>query len=266
MPLLALGLLIACGAGLSAVVMAELTGQKVRYARSVETATGLPVLAVLPAVHRPSNGEDIVPKGDAYAEAIRALHAGLSILPSRNQRGRLILVTSTAREEGRSTTAIALARSTVQAGLRTLVIDADFTNPRLSRKMGFVSDQLGFSDLLTGRAGFEHVISTDSASTVQIMPAGREYHASPLASPRFQAIMDGIVRAYDAVIIDCAPVSRSTDSHVLARIADQCVYAVRWNSVTREALMDGLRRLAISGMRAGSVGIVMTRSQGAALS
>jgi capsular exopolysaccharide synthesis family protein len=264
-PLLALGLLIACGAGLSAVVMSELTGQKVRYARDVEAATGLPVLAVVPSVKRPSAGEDILPKGDAYGEAIRTLHASLNITPSRNQRGRMILVTSSAREEGRTTTAMALARSTVKAGLRALVIDADFENPKLSRKLGFVGEQLGFSDLLAGRAGYEHVISADPASSVQIIPAGREYQASALASPRFQMIVDGLVRAYDVVIVDCAPLARSDDPHALARIADQCIYVVRWNATDRESVMAGLRRLAISGMRNGGVGMVLTRAERAAL-
>jgi uncharacterized protein involved in exopolysaccharide biosynthesis/Mrp family chromosome partitioning ATPase len=264
-PLLALGLLIACGAGLSAVVIAEVTGQKVRYARDLETATGLPVLAVIPVAARPVKGVDILPKDKKYDEAIQMLHAGLNVSPSRNQRGRLILVASTVRDEGRTTTALALSRSMAQAGLRALLIDADSSNPALSRKLGFVGDQLGFSDLLSGRASFEHVISPDPGSSAQIIPAGREHQVSALNSPRFAGVMDGLIRAYDAVVVDCPPLSRSNDPHTLSRIADQCIYTVRWNVTDKEAVMGGLRRLGISGMRHGGIGLVLTRAHKTAL-
>jgi Mrp family chromosome partitioning ATPase len=78
-------------------------------------------------------------------------------------------------------------------------------------------------------------------------------------------IVDGLVRAYDVVIVDCAPLARSGDPHALARIADQCLYVVRWNATDRDSVLAGLRRLAISGMRNGGVGMVLTRAQRAAL-
>jgi polysaccharide biosynthesis transport protein len=264
-PLLMLGLLIASAAGLTGVGIAELTARTVRYARDLEAAAGVPVAGILPNVPRWSEEEGVLPPGDDYGDAIRALHATLSIAPARNQRGKILLVTSTTRNEGRTTMTIALARSMAQSGLRVLLIDADFEHPTMSHLLGTRSDAVGFSDLLAGRAGYQNVIASDPASTAQFIPAGRDYAVSVLGSPGFQQVIDGLCRTYDVVLMDCAPVGKSADAHMLARVADLCLYAVRWNSTETQRVIGGLRRIAVSGGR-GGIGVVITRANSSAAS
>jgi succinoglycan biosynthesis transport protein ExoP len=262
-PLLMLGLMIAAAAGLSGVGIAELSSRTVRYARDLEAAAGVPVAGILPNVPRWSEDEGVLPPGDAYGDAIRALHAALGIGPARNQRGKILLMTSTARNEGRTIMTVALARSMTQSGLKVLLVDADFEHPSMSQLLGTRSDAVGFSDLLAGRAGYQNVIAADPGSTAQFIPAGRDYAVSVLGSPGFQQVIDGLARTYDVVLIDCAPVGKSADAPMLARVADLCLYAVRWNSTATQSVIGGLRRIAVSGGRAG-IGVVITRADSSA--
>jgi uncharacterized protein involved in exopolysaccharide biosynthesis/Mrp family chromosome partitioning ATPase len=259
-----LAALVSSGLGLSSVFVADLRSKTVRDARDLE-GVGLTVFAALPKVRRRKSERTTMPRSEAYDDGIRALHAALGVTPARNQRGRIIMVTSTSRGEGRTTTTIALARSMAQSGVRVLVIDTDFEQPGLTHCMGVPAGAPGFTDLLTGRAGYEQVIMPDPGSAAQIIPAGGEYAVSPLASPKFQAIMDGLARAYDVILLDCGPVTRSADPQTLSRVSDQCIYAVQWDVTERDATASALRRLAIAGTRAG-IGAVLTRANLTSLS
>ncbi len=102
------------------------------------------------------------------------------------------------------------------------------------------------------------MIMRDPASNVHVISTGRGNAAQAMTSPRFPAIMYGLVRSYDAIVLDAPPVS-SSDAHWLAQLADQCVYAVRWDATERDRVVAGVRRLSTSGLR-GGIGLVLTRS------
>lgn len=254
-PMLVLAAMAALAAGLTTVFVAELTHRTLRHVYDVEAASGVPVLASLPSVGILPQDEALRDPGGLFADGIRSLHEGLGIFPAGNQRGRIVLVTSTARGEGRTSTAIALARFMAQGGLRVLLIDADFQQPEVEAMLG-LKPAWGFSDLLGGRAGYKHVILRDPASNVHVMGAGGTDALAALASPRLQGIMAQLTRAYDVIVLDAAPVW-SVEAHLLARLADQCVYAVRWDATERDRVTAGVRHLSASGVR-GGIGVVLT--------
>ncbi len=128
-PMVVLAALAALAAGLAAVLIAELTNRTVRYAGDVENASGLKVFASLPAIASLPQDEAMRRPEGLFADGIRSIQSSLGIRPARNARGRVVLVTSTARGEGRTSTAMALARFMSQGGLRVLLIDVDFERP-----------------------------------------------------------------------------------------------------------------------------------------
>jgi Mrp family chromosome partitioning ATPase len=193
-------------------------------------------------------------ESSAY-EAIRALKEGLGIVPAGNRGGRILLITSTARGEGRTTTAIALARFLSEDGLRVLMIDADFQHPNLAAALG-LRLALGFSDLLTGRAAYKNAIVRDPASRAHVLGTGRSDPMAALASPRLHTILSELNQAYDVIILDAAPIW-SAEVRLLSPLAEQCVYAVRWGTTEKNRATEGVRHLADSGLR-GGIGLVLT--------
>jgi succinoglycan biosynthesis transport protein ExoP len=264
-PLMMLAAMASVMAGLIAVFLTEMLNRAVRGRGDIEGASAAPVLATLPAVGGAPHDEGMRHPGGAFAQAVSTLQGGLGIGPGGLGRGRVVLVASALPGEGRTTTAIALARTMAGSGLRVLLVDADFRAPRIAQLLGLPGGW-GFSDLLMGRAGYAHVITRDPLSAAHVIPAGHglENPAAVLASPHFMNVLDGLAHAYDAVILDSAPLSRDGGAHLLARAADQCVYAVRWNATPREQAVSGLRRIALSGAR-GGVGVVLTRAEAGAV-
>jgi succinoglycan biosynthesis transport protein ExoP len=253
-PMLVLAAMIAFGFGLGVASIAELTSRKIRYLNDIDWVSGAPVLAALPPVKKSRDAALLKPSGK-FAEGIRALYAGLGLWPVGDQRGRAVVVTSTARGEGRTTTAVGLARSMAESGLRVLLIDADFQHPDLAKVLG-LSQPMGFKDLIAGRAGYSDVIVRQPNSSLHVMAAGEAEGASLLSSRQLQPIMLGLVYAYDVVVLDCAPVN-SGDAQALLWIADQCVYAVRWNATKRDRVLAGVRQLSASRGR-GGISLVLT--------
>ncbi len=256
-PMLVLAAMIGLGCGLGAVFIAEVTNRTVRHVKDIELVSGVPVLAALPAVAAPQD-EALRRPGGAFAYGLRLLHAGLGIMPAGERRGRIVAVTSTARGEGRTTTAIGFARSMAQAGLRVLLVDADFAHPGLERIMGRKLEW-GFRDLVMGAAGFDHVIARDTVTSAHIISAGHAYRGSVLTSPRLRPVLQALVHAYDVVVLDCEPAA-SADAQLLMRLADQCLYAVRWNATDRERAAANVRYITAARGR-GGLGVVVTGAE-----
>ena len=59
-----------------------------------------------------------------------------------------LVITSTTRNEGKSTTSLALAINFAQMGQRVLLIDADMRNPTVHKLLG-ISNDFGLSNLLS---------------------------------------------------------------------------------------------------------------------
>jgi polysaccharide biosynthesis transport protein len=251
-PMLVLAGLVSLIFGLGAVFTAEISNGAVRHISDIEFEAGVPVLATLPR----AGGKRRLDHGP-FVEGLRRLRLGLGVSPAGEQRGRVVAVTSTARGEGRTTTAIGLARMLAEGGLRVLLIDADFGNPGLARLLG-IETTLGFRDLVAGKPVFDTVIAVDPQSHVHVMGAGAEYPYSIASSEQLRPVLLALAYAYDAVVMDCGPAS-SGDAQYLMRLADHCLYAVQWNATKRNRVAANLRHIAMARGRGRlGLGLVVT--------
>lgn len=251
-PMIFLAGLVSLVFGLGAVFVAETGNGAVRHISDIELEAGVPVLAALPR----TGGAPRLDKGP-FADGLRTLQLGLGVAPAGEQRGRVVAVTSTVRGEGRTTTAIGLARTLAEGGLRVLLVDADFRHPGLGRALK-LEDTPGFRDIVMGTATFEQVITHDPQSSVHVITVGMQTPHSVLTSPQLRPVMLGLAYAYDAIVLDCEPAS-SSDAQFLMRLADQCLYAVRWNATKRDRVTANVRHIAIARGRGRSgLGLVVT--------
>tara|TARA_R110000824_G_scaffold155226_2_gene327603 strand:+ start:22231 stop:24402 length:2172 start_codon:yes stop_codon:yes gene_type:complete len=243
-------------------VFAEVFSRGFRTAEQVERVTGTPFLGLTPELERrrpggPAADVQSEPLG-IYAEAIRGLQGSVMLARIGDRRARTVLITSSQKDEGKTSTAASLARILAMGGYRTLLVDADLRSPSVHLSLG-MPEQAGLSELLMGRASFAQVIRQDFGSYAHVLQAGGPLPnpTAALASSQMQWVLKALEQAYDYVIVDSPPVMAAADAKVLSKMMDVTVLVTRWSHTSRRVVGRVLKMLsAASGRR---VGILLTR-------
>ena len=154
----------------------------------------------------------------------------------------MVVVTSAAQGEGKTTLAVALAASAVAAGARVLAIDGDLAEGGLSRHFG-MSGEHGLTDILRGGA-LSDMDPGDDGAGLFVIPAGRHAVLGGGLDPDAvgELLRDARSR-FDLVVVDAPSVNDSADALALAALADAVGFVSRWQDTPRTAVSAALRRI-----------------------
>ena len=188
-------------------------------------------------------------------ESMRGICA--SILLSRSdQRPRVIAVTSATPAEGKTTVAAHLGNAFAEAGLRTLIVEADLRKPDLSRIFG-VDGSEGLSLYLAGLVSPTPRICETSIPNLSIAPGGPvpPNPAALLHSERFSTFLKAAVAEYQVVIVDTPPLLAVADARIIGTKADGVVLVVRAGRTARNLVRRA--RLLLHSAGAPVLGLVL---------
>ena len=224
-----------------------------RSKQEVEATLGLPVLATIPELQiRRRSLKEVALQGlhhphSHFSEAIRGLEISLSFHATKklkDRTGRAILVTSALPAEGKTTTAVSLARRLAASGHSVVVIDADLRRPAVAAALGLPKVRYGLSDYLTLRCSLEEALVADPRSALMALPATCTADATELiSSAAMTSLVERLRLIADFVVIDSPPVLAVNDARLLAQIADGTVLVVRWEKTPREAASQAVNLL-----------------------
>jgi capsular exopolysaccharide synthesis family protein len=248
---LALGL----GAGCGAAFLLDRLDDTVRSPDDLEHATGLPVLGVIPRVDDYDIPIELADTGSRLSEAYRSFCSSLQ-LPSGG--GGTLLFTSAAPAEGKSITALTIARNVAARGRKVLLIDADLRAPSLHTRLHLRST-VGLSSYLAGTCPALDAIQATDLATLAFLASGPppDNAADLLASPRLGALLSASRGVFDLVVVDGPPVMELADAPLLAGVASATVLLVAAGEAKAAAVRDAQRRLVLS--RATLIGTVLTK-------
>ena len=215
--------------------------------QQIEDAVGLPLLSSVsrtdPAEVNVQGKSISLPEYIAvkplsrYSEAIRTLRSGIQMTDVDNPP-KVVQVTSTVPNEGKTTIAMALAASAAGSGLRVLVIDGDLRRPSASKILGDGDGEHspGLVDLLVGSASLEQVVRYNETVKLWFIKAGSKTQNPPdlLNSDRMKAIVGHFKNSFDFVVIDTPPVGPVIDPVIVSQLVDKVVFVVRWAATGRE--------------------------------
>lgn len=258
--LLALAGVFALGLGVAAAVLRELFIGGFTSEDQVEQVLRTPLATTVP---RQTGSTNLVTIGVAdlvvsaplsvFSESIRRLRvlverrkADMST-SSEEKTGLVIMVTSTEPNEGKSTTALALARTLARSGRKTLIIDCDLRKPSLSKLTG-VTATPWLSEVLRGQelppSVSKHAM-IDPMSDLSMIFGSRVSDIATddlLMGDRFNQILRTAKRHFDYIVIDTPPVGAVVDALYLARFTDMIVFVLKWastpQSIAKKALMS----------------------------
>lgn len=253
--LLLFGIVVAgsCAIGIGAASLLEALQPGYASASEVEAELGHQVVSMLPLVQKPKGSKKSAARWQVYeayglTEAVRTLVYAL--LPKRDlhhqQDCKIVAITSSYPDEGKSTVALSLARQASFGGLRTLLIEGDLRKPGLQARLETINPTYGLADLLRSTVDdvYECVV-TEPESEVDIMlgfgPAEDSF--TLMRSERMAQLLDAIRPHYDLVILDCAPIMAVSETRSLVDLADETVFVVRWKTTERGAAKTAMRDL-----------------------
>src|SRR5439155_1229744 len=121
---------------------------------------------------------------------------------------KVIGVTSSVPNEGKSTISSNLAELIAHAGNSVILVDGDLRNPTLSRRLTRNAD-VGLLEVLGRNVELRQAIHTDEETKLDFLPVVIESHLAHssdiLASEAFRLLIDNLRKTYDYVVIDLSP-------------------------------------------------------------
>lgn len=223
------GLLLA----IALLYLLETMDKRIRQVEEAREIFGFPLLGTIPQHSEFLSGIEFArvpvlhnPKS-SLSESYRILQANIKFLHSDNPT-KVIAVTSSIPQEGKSTTTANLAAALNQMGHRVLVVDCDLRRPS-QHQFWDLANTKGISDYLAGQV-------SHNSSVVNIVMPGLEVITSGTLPPNPLALLDSHrmgecmrswAKDYDYVLLDTPPVSAAADAAVLGRLADGLLIVAR---------------------------------------
>jgi exopolysaccharide transport family protein len=177
-----------------------------------------------------------------FAESIRYIKLAIN-LGSTGTPNKVIGITSSLPNEGKSTIAAAVGECIAQSGARVLVVDCDLRNPSLSAILAPNADA-GLLEVLSGQRLPEETIWRDEKTNLEFLPAvtnSQIAHSSDILSAEAtRKLFDSLRASYDYVIVDLPPLTPIVDVRATTPWIDGYILTIEWGrtdiDVVRHAL------------------------------
>jgi polysaccharide biosynthesis transport protein len=266
--LMVIGVTIAGGIilGIGLGTLRETLDRGFRTREQVETALQIECVALLPVV---KNGELSIPARNQraisdgrglriisqgpstfravidspfsqFAEAIRAIK-----LAADCSSIKVIGLTSSLPAEGKSTISTALAALLAQAGNRTILVDCDFRNPSLSRRLA-PNAVAGTLEVITRKKTIEEVTWSDPDTNMAFLPIVANHQLANtsqiLGGDAIKSLFIELRRRYEYIVVDLSPLAPVVDVRATTQLVDAYFLLIEWGrtgvDVVQHALKD----------------------------
>lgn len=259
--LLNVALAILAGLGLAAayVFVVEQIDQTVKDPADLKSKLGIAPLGSIPDFGKEDILVSLTDKKSVAWEAYLSIRTNLSFLTDHGVP-RSLLLTSTRPNEGKSTSAFALAAVLASTGKRILLIDGDMRNPSLHQMIN-IENSAGLSNSLSGSDNLAELIHQKTPFGFDVMTAGPipPNAAELLSSTRMRELVNTLNDTYDSIIIDAPPVLGLADIPLLADSVEGVIYTIEAGGVKMRAIQSAIHRVHSS--RANIFGGIVTKVQ-----
>lgn len=232
--------------GLGVAYLRASTDPKIREAGDVQKTSLAPFLGQLPPLPSP---RCLAAEYDALAtEGFRGIR---TVLLERLHRtdARVLQVTSSCAEAGKTSVAVGLATSLAHLGKRTLLVEADLRRPSLSKSLGLESDA-GLAALLSGNTSDGEAIVHGEVPGLDVIIAGEQpadFDSELLANGIFETCLERWKQEYEFILLDSPPVFPVADARILAGQADGTLMVLRSSHCRRDEVAQAYADLGAAG-------------------
>jgi capsular exopolysaccharide synthesis family protein len=259
--------------GLGLALGREQLDSTLRRPEMLEGVFGMPFLGILPAIKtshsKKARKTDTVTKPSAQrselsvhhdpssgmAEAARAIRTNV-LVGGQEATRQVILMTSAAPGDGKTTVACSLAISLAHSGKKVALVDCDLRRPRLHRIFSKANDA-GVAHVLSGSLKVSEIEQETLVKNLTLLPSGHppSHPAELLHGETFSAMIRELRERYDVVILDSPPLIPVADGAILATQADATIVVARAFETKKHTARRAAR--VLRDVNANTIGAVL---------
>ena len=243
------GALTGMAFGLLFAVIPALISKTVMDSSELKKLVNLPLLVSFPHVNQKKRrkGTDVFIKTSdsrGFSEAMRGLRTKVHKQLWENQ-GKIVLLTSTLPNEGKSTISANLALALTDEGHKAVLVDADLRNQSIHRMFNKRPNRKNLMDFMQN----EKLDILDSLQTVPgtnlAYLSGRSIQNRHygIESRALKRVLDVLATEYDYIILDSPPTGIVSDTGLIARMADCVLYVVKQDHASQGQILDCISSL-----------------------
>ncbi len=287
---LGIALLLGLAGGFGVALVRELLDRVIRTTDQVEKLLGIECITTLPLLKEPSeqpanskiqNQAKFGPRTivrsrehfwqvvdepfSRYAEGVRSIKIAID-LAGLTRNNRVIGITSSLPNEGKSTVSTNLAQLIAHSGKRVVLIDCDLRNPSLTRLLT-PSASSGLVEVISGKMPISETLWTDPTTMLDFAPMALKNRLPNtneiMASDAMKEIFSKLRQLYDYVIVDLPPLAPVVDVRTTTHLIDSYLFVIEWGATNIEIVSHALRRSHV--IQDHLMGVVLNKVNMAAL-
>lgn len=231
--------------GVAIMLALEALDSGFRTSLQLENLTTTPVLGLLGELpHDIDRAHYVIEKPTgAFTEGVRGIRTAMQFA-NPDKESKVVMVTSTVPQEGKSLFAASLAQLTAHGGAKVLLVDADLRRPSLAKQLG-LKPKAGLAEVLVDKAKLKDVLLKMPQSKLDVLPALANTHFAQelLNSQKMADLVAEWRQTYDLVVIDCPPVMAVSDAITVSRLVDAALFMVRWGTTPRTLVHNAIKQM-----------------------
>lgn len=241
---LLLGVVLGLFGGIGCAFFIEYLDNTVKDPEEAERRFDLSVVGVIELLKKGENPDVFITQepSSSFAESYKSLRTAV-LLSAAERPPKRLMVTSMSPQEGKTTTAMNLARALAQTERKVLLVDADLRRPRLHKAFQ-LENGVGLSSYLSGAIA-ETSVQATAEPFLSVLTSGPipPNPSELLGSQRFGDLLAAMESRFDMIIIDSPPVLSATDSMLISALAESVLVVCHCGVTTYDRLQRGLKSI-----------------------
>ena len=190
------------------------------------------------------------------SEQYRKLRTNIE-LSNFNDEIKVIGLTSTFAQEGKTITSVNLATVYAQSEMKTLLIDMDLRSPKVHRGFKLIND-IGLSDIISKNLDPKNVIhQIDDHLSVLTTGSKLPFPAEFLMSQKLKDLVEKFKNEYDRIIIDTPPMTAVADASIIGSLCSGMILVIKAKETETSVVKNDIKDLEDNGVKI--IGSVLTR-------
>jgi tyrosine-protein kinase Etk/Wzc len=231
------------------VILKSFFNEKITRTYDLERLINRPALSVIYSNQYKTEAVVSELPGSSVAESFRNLRSSL-FLRFKSEPLKVIMITSSQPQDGKSFISFNLAASIASVGYKTIILDCDLRRPTLHEKFK-MENSSGLSTYMIHKSTIEDIIQKTDVPNLSFITSGPILPGSAelIESGSLDELMDYLKDRYEYIIIDTTPAGLVADASLMMKYASLNLLVCRNNHTRKDVFKDLLNILSINKIK-----------------